>query len=244
MLNQIAPPRALGLHVGEQPANDVELVISRPDLDGLLPARLRVSDFDDLRVVLEDVGETLPREYTLPKVVCLEAVRVRRIASPVVPPQVERQEPRTLAREMRAEADFLLVHRKMDHAAAELEQLLARVAVTLVLRHCIRDRLFREAVLQFEGRERQAVDEQRDIESALGLVAAIAKLARDAETVGPILLGGLDVASGRRAVEEIEMVRAVLDPVPQHVDGAALGDLALQAGEELAPRRAVLREVE
>ena len=40
------------------------------------------------------------------------------------------------------------------------------------------------------------------------------------------------------------MVRPVLDAVAQHVDGAALADLALQAGQELAPRRAVLAEVE
>ena len=39
-------------------------------------------------------------------------------------------------------------------------------------------------------------------------------------------------------------MRPVLDPVAQHVDHAALGDLALQAGQELAPRRAVLAEVE
>ncbi len=40
------------------------------------------------------------------------------------------------------------------------------------------------------------------------------------------------------------MVRPVLDAVTQHVDGAALADLALQAGQELAPCRAVLAEVE
>ena len=40
------------------------------------------------------------------------------------------------------------------------------------------------------------------------------------------------------------MVRPVLDAVAQHVDHAALADLALEAGEELAPRRAVVVEVE
>ena len=40
------------------------------------------------------------------------------------------------------------------------------------------------------------------------------------------------------------MVRAVLDAVAQHVDGAAPGDLALQAGQELAPGRPVLVEGE
>lgn len=36
----------------------------------------------------------------------------------------------------------------------------------------------------------------------------------------------------------------VPDPMAQHVDHAALGDLALQAGHKLAPRRAVLAEIE
>ena len=40
------------------------------------------------------------------------------------------------------------------------------------------------------------------------------------------------------------MVWPVLDAVAQHVDDAALADLALQAGEELAPRGAVVVEVE
>ena len=40
------------------------------------------------------------------------------------------------------------------------------------------------------------------------------------------------------------MVRPVLDAVAQHVDHAALRDLALQPGEELPPGRAVVGEIE
>jgi hypothetical protein len=36
----------------------------------------------------------------------------------------------------------------------------------------------------------------------------------------------------------------MLDPVTQHVDRAALADLSLQPRQELAPRRAVLTEVQ
>ena len=39
-------------------------------------------------------------------------------------------------------------------------------------------------------------------------------------------------------------MRPVLDPVAQDVDDAALADLALQPGEELLARRAVLIEIE
>ncbi len=42
-----------------------------------------------------------------------------------------------------------------------------------------------------------------------------------------------------RAVEQIQVVCAVPHAVAQHVDGATLGDLALQPGQELALRRTV-----
>ena len=40
------------------------------------------------------------------------------------------------------------------------------------------------------------------------------------------------------------MVRAVLHTMAEHVDDAALGDLTLQAGEELSPGGAVMLEIE
>ena len=62
-------------------------------------------------------------------------------------------------------------------------------------------------------------------------------------TVKPVLLEpfpGLLVARRRRAVEQLQVVRDVLDAVAQHVNGAALRDFALQPRQELAPRRTVL----
>ena len=50
--------------------------------------------------------------------------------------------------------------REVDHAAAELEQPLARVAVALVLLDRVLDGLLGQAVLQLEGGDRQAVDEE------------------------------------------------------------------------------------
>ena len=41
-------------------------------------------------------------------------------------------------------------------------------------------------------------------------------------------------------VEQVQLVRAVLDAVAQYVDGAALGDLALEASQELPSCRSVL----
>src|SRR5690606_31780282 len=162
----------------------------------------------------------------------------------VVPALVEGQEPRALALQVRAEAHLVVVHGEVHHAAAELEELLARVAVSLVLLDRVLHRLLGQAVLQLEGGDGQAVDEEPQVQRALRLVAAVAKLPGDAEAVGGVALGGLHVAGRRRAVEEIEVVRPVLEPVPEHVDRAALRDLALEPGQELAPRRPVLAEVE
>ena len=128
----------------------------------------------------------------------------------------------------------------MGHTATQLEQLLARIAISLVLLDRIGHRLLGKAVLQLEGEDRQAVDEQGDVERALRFVAAVAKLPDDGEAVLLEAFLRLRVARRRRAVEKIQVVRAMLDAVAQHVDRAALGDFALQPGQELAPRRTVV----
>ena len=141
---------------------------------------------------------------------------------------------------MGTEARFALVHREVGDAAAELEQLLARVAVLLVLPDRIVHRLLGQAVLQLEGEDRQAVDEQPDVQRPLGLGTAVAQLPCDGEAVLLEPFPRLLVARRRRAVEQLQVVRDVLDAVAQHVNGAALRDFALQPRQELAPRRTVL----
>ena len=83
---------------------------------------------------------------------------------------------------MGAEHHLRVIDGEMNHAAAEFEQLLARVAVALVLLDGVFDRLLGQAVLEFERRDRQAVDEQRQVERMGGVVAAVAKLAGDARS--------------------------------------------------------------
>ena len=240
VLDQVAPSRPVRRGIGQQPAHDVELVVAGPDLRALLPAGLLVLRLHHLGVVLQDVGEALAREHLAPQVVGLDAARVGRIAGAVVPAPVERQEPGRLPLEMRAELHLALVHGEVGHAAAELEQLLARVAVALVLLDRVGRRLLGQVVLQLEGEHRQAVDEQADVERPLRVVAAVAKLADDGEAVLREAFPRLRVSGRRRAVEQVQVVRAVLDAVAQHVDGATLGDLALEPGQKLAPRGAVL----
>jgi hypothetical protein len=61
----------------------------------------------------------------------------------------------------------------MHDAAAELEQLLARVAVPAILLDRILHGLLREAVLQLERGDRQAVDEEAQVERPARLVRAV-----------------------------------------------------------------------
>ena len=141
---------------------------------------------------------------------------------------------------MGAEPDFPVVYGEVGHAAAELEEFLPRVAVLLVLPDCIVHRLLGEAVLQFEGEGRKAVDEEADVECELGPIAAVSQLPCDGEAVLLEALLCLHIVRRRRAEEKVELVGAMLDAVPQHIDGSALGDLALEPGQELASRRPII----
>ena len=57
VLDQVALARAVSAHIGQRLPHHAELVVARPHLLALLPAGARVLLLDDLRVVLEDVGQ-------------------------------------------------------------------------------------------------------------------------------------------------------------------------------------------
>ena len=127
----------------------------------------------------------------------------------------------------------MVVHREVRSAAAELEEFLTRGAVTLVLLHGVLDRLFSEAVLQLERGNRQAIDEQAEIKCALSLITAVAELACNREAVLGVAFSGGRVAGRRRAIEEFDVMRPILDPLAEHVDDSAPADFALETGQEL-----------
>ena len=110
----------------------------------------------------------------------------------------------------------------------------------LVLPGRVFHRLLGEGVLQLEGEDRQAVDEEADVQRPLCFIAAVAKLPGDGEAVLLEAFPGLLVAGRGGAVEQLQVERAMLDAVAQHLDGAPLRNLALQPRQELAPRRPVL----
>jgi hypothetical protein len=147
-------------------------------------------------------------------------MRVWRIACAVVVTLVKGKKPGVLAFEMSAEAHLMVIHGTMGNAAAELEQQLLLVAVVLVLLNSIKHGLLGELVLKFKGGDRQAIDKHDYVESACGINAAVAELARHAEDIGRELFGSLYIARGWSTVEEIQTVWAVLDTAAQYIHHA------------------------
>ena len=91
-----------------------------------------------------------------------------------------------------------------------------------------------QAVLQLEGRDGQAVDEQAQVQRAPALVGAVGQLARDRKAVLHMQRRCLGIALRRRAVEQVEVAGGmVFDALAQHVDDAALADLGRQPAQEL-----------
>ena len=107
------------------------------------------------------------------------------------------------------------------------------IAVALVLLHGIFHRLFRQAILQLKRGNGQAVYKEAEVERKLGFVFAVAELASDTEKVGRILLGSLGITGRRSTVEELNLGREMIESFAQHLNHAALGDLALQPVQKL-----------
>ncbi len=152
VLDEVTLARALLPHIGQELPHHVELVVTRENLHLLLLPGLRVLLLHDLRVVLQNLGQARRLQDVLPEVIRLQPHRVRRVARAVIPALVERQKPRILrhafaALEGGAHRHLRVVHGEMHHAAAKLEQRLARISVALVLLYGVLDGLLGQAVL-------------------------------------------------------------------------------------------------
>lgn len=232
MLYKVAPSGSAHTRIAEKFSYDVELVVTRKDLlQHLAPCSL-ILFFDDLGVVLDDVGQSFTGEAIAPQIVSLDARRVGRIARPIVVSLVEWKEPGILAAQLGAETHFLVVNREMHHAAPELKEKLAGIAVALVLLDSVLYRLLGQEIFQFKCGDRQTVDKNAQIEREFSLVLAVPELARDAEDIRAELLDGFRVFRRRRAIEEVHVLGTVLDTVAQNINDPALRYLSLQACEE------------
>ena len=178
-------------------------------------------------------------------------VRVRRIAGRAVVALVERQEVRRRPFEARRHEDFAVADREMDERPVRKAQerlgVLAfrlRVAVEAVLVDRVLDALG-EIGLQFDGRDRQAVEEENEVERVLvGL--RIVNLPHDAKAVGGV--AGEDVGVHRQRRLELGEREGLpqaddVDAMAQHVERAAIVELLADAVEQNGlppPRRAFL----
>src|SRR5689334_10965031 len=93
MLYQITPANPILYAIGQELADDIELVIAGKDLSPLFLPCPFIGFFDDLRVVLENVRQILRTQYLAPEVIGLDSMRIRWIACTVVPPLVEGKKP-------------------------------------------------------------------------------------------------------------------------------------------------------
>ena len=89
-----------------------------------------------------------------------------------------------------------------------------------------------ERVLELGREDGDAVQEEREVDALLGLLAE-AELADDGEEVGPVQALQFLVEPARRPeVRQPELAARVLDAVSQHVERSPPGDLARQPAQE------------
>ena len=244
MLDQVTAANAVLLSVSQDLPYGDQLVVAGKDLLPSLLLGLRVFLFNDLGIVFQNIGQPILGKDFLPEVIRGQAMRVWWISRSVVVPLVEREEPGALALELGAHADFMVVHREMDGAPAELEQQFFRITVELVLLHGIQDGLFGELVLEFEGGEGQAVDEHCQIKGESGPAFTVMELPRYAEDVHCVELDGLDIPGRRRSIKQIRVHRAMFESLAQDFHDTALGNLTLKAMQELGSIRSFFRDIQ
>src|SRR6266511_1554300 len=165
------------------------------------------------------------------------AARVGRVAgAALLRAAIERQELRGLSRELRRHGDEIRIDREVDDRAAR-ERDVRWVAVAPVLRDRVLDVLTRERILQLRRRDRDPVEEQREVDR-LRLVGRVRELADERETVRLVARDKLrSERVCRLEVREPELDAEVLDAVAEDVDRAALVELAREPREEVRPRR-------
>ena len=235
MLDEVAGSGAVCGDILEEPTHHLQLVVAGPDL--LLP--------DLLGVVLDDVGKALWRQGLLPEVVGPEPLGVGRVSGASIRiPFVEGQEDGFGAGELGAEPDLVLVHGHVGGAAARPEQVFPGIPVLPVLLNRILHRLLGEVVLEFEGQDGEAVDEQHQVQGEARGLRAVMDLPGHGEAVQGVEGCGLLVAWAGGAVEEADAVGTVVDALPEDVDDAAAADLPVEALEELSAGVVVLVQLE
>ena len=236
MLDQVALSRAVFAGVGHQATHSIQLMVAREDQGAstCLPV-LVVLLLDLVNELAHEIQYAVPRPDALPQVGCRVTLlrgRHRRIARSAELALIEGKEARLRARELRGDVDQFRVHRKVGQASAVGQERLAGIAVAFVLLDGVLNVLSGKRVLEFGGEERQAVQEDPEVQAVL-VPLAVVKLPHHREEVALVeALEFLVEAAGRTEVRQSEFAAGVPDAVPQHVQRAAPLDLAGQPLEE------------
>ena len=228
---------AVGARVGLELHHRVPLVVAREDdLLGCTPSGdgslLGSVDMDE---AMQDVEPRVLGPDPLPQVGGLVAVGVRRVALAEVVAEVERQEPCRLALELGGHRDGIRVDGEM-HERAPPERDVLRIAVVAVLLDRVLDVLAGEVVLQLRRCDRDAVEEEAEIDR-LVRIGIERELSCDGQPVGVVVGDQLrrDAECGL-AIREADLDVLIADAVPDDVDGAALIDLLRQPLHESLAR--------
>ena len=122
VLNQVTLADAIFLYVSQQFFYAIQLVITREYLLYILLLSFRVLFNNNLCVVFNNATELQFGKNILPKIVCHQAIWIRRITGTIIVAFIKRKEPAAPTVQLCAEFDSCIVNGKMHHAALELEQ--------------------------------------------------------------------------------------------------------------------------
>ena len=184
-------------------------------------------------------GVALP--HLLPEVCRLVTRRDRRVAraagvASAAAALVEREEDGVLPGHAGRHRHPVRVDGEVDQRAPAEDEVV-RVAVGAVLRDRVLDGLLGERVLELGGRDRDAVDDQDEVERVAGVGLGVVQLPHDAEAVGGIPLALVVVESTRRLEgAQPHGDPGVLHGSAQHADRAAMVERRDDGVEELLPR--------
>ena len=237
VLNQVAPAASLTPGVSHQLAHAVELLVAGEDEEPLarLPAPV-VFLLDLVDELPDQVQDAIGRPGFFPQVgrgVTAPGGRHRWVAGAAELAAIEGQEASLRTRQVGRHVDQIRVNGEVGQAPPVAEQRFPRVAVRPVLANGVLDRLARQRVLELRREDGDAVEEDRQVE-ALVVLLAVVQLPRHEEEVALVQPLGLFVQpAGRAEPGQPEAATHVADAVAQHVEGAPAGNLGREAFQEL-----------
>ena len=241
VLDEIALARAPGAGVGHESANAVQLLVAGKEDEAL--ARLAAAI-----VLLLDLLDELPKELEdrvaspglLPEIrgrIAAAGGRDRRIAGSAKAAFIEGKKASLLALELGSHVDEVRIDREMGEAAAVGEEVLAGIAVALILGDRVLYALARHRIFELRSEDGQTVYKNREIEALLALLT-VSELADYRENVRAMEPSELLVEAARRPeVGEPEGNARFLEARAEDGEGAVSTYLGGKALEELGLRR-------